>query len=120
QLERRSWRELWPLLLAAAEPQHPWLIGDDRRRVFGLTRGRSPGDVRVEPRAQTNDYQVFAGSLLDVTEGAEIAVYDAEPRRAAAGRQRRRAGGAGRDLAGRVGQSCGVDRQRHVELRVAE
>jgi hypothetical protein len=78
ELSSCCWRELWPEVLGMVTRQHPRLIGDDMRHVFGADAGeREPGDVRVKP--VDGRYQVLAGSLLDVTDGAEIAVYGREP-----------------------------------------
>lgn len=74
EIGRYSWRELWPRLLSATSKQHPRLLGDDRRGLFESKLGRDPGDVHVQPRTD-GSYDVSAGTLLDVGEGAELGVY---------------------------------------------
>jgi hypothetical protein len=82
------WADIWPELLAnAAErnaqlkqrPQHPWMIGRSERKVFGGAWEKADAGYRVTRRPD-GDYEVGAGSLMGVTEGAEIAVYGSEPR----------------------------------------
>ncbi|EDM79542.1 hypothetical protein PPSIR1_20979 [Plesiocystis pacifica SIR-1] len=73
-----SWRELWPEIDGNLEgKQQPWLIGDSERRIFGLGLAREPGGLRVQPQA--GRYEVFAGTLLNITRGTQIGVYGSEP-----------------------------------------
>lgn len=76
-----TWAGLLPHILQAVEDenpsQNPWTIGERARTALGgLDRGRAPGlDVRLVGGA----YRIGAGTLLDVTTGAQIAVYGPEP-----------------------------------------
>lgn len=80
ELATCSWRELWPLVLSKTTQQHPWIIGDDERLIFSENPGRDAGNVRVQGQPDARGlYPVLAGSLLDLSEGAQIAVYGTEP-----------------------------------------
>jgi hypothetical protein len=82
------WADIWPTLLAKAaernavlgqRTQHPWVIGRSERKVFGGAWEKADAGYRVTRRPD-GDYDVGVGSLMGVTEGAEIAVYGPEPR----------------------------------------
>ena len=81
------WADIWPDLLAKAaerntrlnqRTQHPWIIGRSERKVVGGPWEKMDAGYRVTRRPD-GDYDVGAGSLIGVTEGAEIAVYGPEP-----------------------------------------
>jgi hypothetical protein len=83
------WADIWPALLARVaernallhqRAQHPWMIGRSERKVFGGPWDRM--DVGYSVTQQPDGgYDIGAGRLLGVTEGAEIGVYGTEPRR---------------------------------------
>jgi hypothetical protein len=82
------WADIWPELLAKAaerngrlsqRTQHPWMIGRSERKVFGGAWEKMDAGYRVTKRAD-GSYEIGAGKLMSVTEGAEIAVYGPEPR----------------------------------------
>jgi hypothetical protein len=89
QRAKLRWADIWPELLAKAaerngrlnqRAQHPWMIGRSERRLFGGAWEKMDAGYRVTKRPD-GDYEVGAGRLMGVTEGAEIAVYKgAEPR----------------------------------------
>jgi hypothetical protein len=81
------WADLWPELLARVAErnaqlqqnmQHPWLIGRSERKVFGGSWEKMDTGFRAMAR-RDGEYEVGAGSLMNVTVGAEIAVYGAAP-----------------------------------------
>ncbi len=87
QRAKLRWAEIWPELLAKVaerntalrrRPQHPWMIGDSARHVFG---GKwEPMDVGYRIAKQADDtYEISAGTLMGITEGAEFAIYGSEP-----------------------------------------
>jgi hypothetical protein len=80
------WADIWPALLAKAadrnallnqRTQHPWMIGHSERKVFGGPWEKMDPGYPVTRRTD-GDYEVCAGKLMGVTEGAEIAVYGPE------------------------------------------
>lgn len=82
------WADLWPTLLAKAaernallgqRTQHPWIIGRSERKVFGGPWEKMDVGYRVTRRTD-GDFEIGAGSLMGITEGAEIVVYGPEPR----------------------------------------
>ncbi len=82
------WSDIWPTLLArvternkqlSQRPQHPWMIGRSERKVFGGPWEKTDAGYLVTKRPD-GDYEIGAGRLMGVTEGAEIAVYGSEPR----------------------------------------
>ncbi|MGZ4869540.1 MAG: caspase family protein [Halobacteriota archaeon] len=82
------WADIWSDLLAKAaerngrlsQPtQHPWTIGRTERKVFGGPWEKMDVGLRVTRRPD-GDYEINAGTLMGVTENAEIAVYGREPR----------------------------------------
>jgi hypothetical protein len=75
-----TWREIWSQVRAATRPgQTPTVHGDDRHFLFGALRAGDPGELRVEPNGES--YEVAAGTLVDITDGTEIAVYGESPAR---------------------------------------
>jgi uncharacterized caspase-like protein len=76
------WADLWTDLLdrvtRASPTQHPWLIGRAERRVFGGPWDRQDPGYAVR-RAQDGSYQIAAGRLMGLTEGAQVAVYGPTP-----------------------------------------
>lgn len=81
------WADIWPKLLAGIadcnarlkqRAQHPWMIGRSERKVFGGRWEKMDSGYSVTRRPD-GVYEVGAGMLTGVTEGAEIAVYGAEP-----------------------------------------
>lgn len=75
-----TWARLWQAMRAEVEgrnpSQHLWLVGDPARAVFaGPPVDGDPGfPIR---RAGAGDaYEIEAGAFAQVTEGAQIAVYD--------------------------------------------
>jgi hypothetical protein len=88
QLAGLRWADIWPELVAGAaernaqlrqSTQHPWMIGRSERRVFGGPWEKMDAGYRVNRRPD-GAYEVGAGRLMGVTDGAEIAVYGPEPR----------------------------------------
>lgn len=83
------WADLWPTLIATAaernvqlgqRTQHPWIIGRSERKVFGGPWQKMDAGYRITKDADDRCI-INAGTLMGVTEGAEIAIYDAtEPR----------------------------------------
>lgn len=82
------WADIWPALLARAaernaqlnqRTQHPWVIGRSERRVFGGAWEKMDVGYSVIQRPEGN-YEIGAGRLMSITEGAELAVYGPEPR----------------------------------------
>lgn len=82
------WADIWPdLLVKAAElnaqlhrrTQHPWMIGRSERKVFGGPWEKMDPGYNVRKRPAGN-YEIGAGKLMGVSEGAEISVYGPEPR----------------------------------------
>ena len=82
------WADIWPELLSKAADrnarlnqgtQHPWMIGRSERKVFGGAWEKMDAGYQVTRRPD-GDYEVGAGKLMGVTEGAEIAIYGPEPR----------------------------------------
>ncbi|MBN1140000.1 MAG: caspase family protein [Anaerolineae bacterium] len=82
------WADIWPALLARAtkrsalvrqRAQHPWVIGRSERKVFGGPWEKMDAGYRVT-QWRDGGYDIGAGQLMGVTEGAEIAVYGPEPR----------------------------------------
>jgi hypothetical protein len=82
------WADIWPTLLARASerngvlrqrPQHPWLIGRSERKVFGGPWEPMDAGYAVMQKGDS-DYVINAGTLMGMTEGAEIAVYGPAPR----------------------------------------
>lgn len=80
------WADIWPDLLDRVEArnmvlnqgaQHPWLIGRAERKVFGGPWEKADAGYRITQKGDA--YEVAAGELMGVTEGAEIAVYGPEP-----------------------------------------
>ena len=87
QRAQLRWADIWPELLAKVAErnaalgrrrQHPWMIGESARRVFG--GDWEPMDVgyRISDEADGR-YEIGAGRLMGITEGAELAVYGREP-----------------------------------------
>ena len=81
------WADIWSQLLANTvestaqlrqRRQHPCLIGRSERRVFGGAWEKMDLGYRVTSLPD-GEYEIGAGTLMGVTEGAEIAVYGAEP-----------------------------------------
>jgi hypothetical protein len=89
QRARLRWGDIWTNMLVKAsdlnklfnqKPQHPWIIGESARRIFGGTW--EPMDLGLPVRrTEDGNYQVEAGTITGVTDNAEIAIYEAEPRR---------------------------------------
>ena len=82
------WADIWSTLLTKVaerntllgqRTQHPWIIGRSERKVFGGPWEKMDAGYRVAKR-QDGNYEIGAGRLMGVTEGAEIAVYGLEPR----------------------------------------
>ncbi len=80
------WADIWPTLLAQIDtkvtnlrrtPQHPWLLGQGARRVFGGPW--EPMDPGLTVTRQDGAYTIEAGALMGVTEGAELEVYGDQP-----------------------------------------
>ncbi len=81
------WADVWPRLLAGIaegnarlkqRAQHPWMIGRSERKVFGGQWEKMDSGYAVTKRPD-GAFEIGAGTLTGVTEGAEIAVYGAEP-----------------------------------------
>jgi hypothetical protein len=88
QRTRMRWADIWPtLLMRAAErnvqlgqhTQHPWIIGRSEHRVFGGAWEKLDVGYSVIQQPE-GAYEIGAGTLMSITEGAEIAVYGLEPR----------------------------------------
>jgi hypothetical protein len=88
QISSLRWADIWPKLLAevantnmhlSQRTQHPWIIGREERRVFGGPWEKMDAGFQITKRSD-GQYAVGVGSLMGVTEGAEIAVYGSEPR----------------------------------------
>lgn len=88
QRAQLSWADIWPELLSnTAErngrlyqrAQHPSIIGRSERKVFGGPWEKMDAGYRVTKRPDES-YLIGAGKLMNITEGAEIAVYGPEPR----------------------------------------
>lgn len=80
QLEALCWDELWPQLLSEVDrrssAQHPLIVGEHERRVFGGPwEPRDPG-YGLKP-LDGEWFLVRAGSMVGVTAGAQLAVYSA-------------------------------------------
>jgi hypothetical protein len=75
------WSDLWPRLLARVAAQNPQqapaLLGRYERPVLGGPW--QPADRGLPVRAVGSEYRIEAGSLLGITEEAELAVYGKEP-----------------------------------------
>jgi hypothetical protein len=88
QREELRWGYIWPDLLVRVQDrtaalrrgqQNPELIGRPERRVFGGGPWNE-GDLGFQIRRTPNGfYEIRAGRLLGVTEGAELAVYGPTP-----------------------------------------
>ena len=74
----RIWRPMLAQVAGLNAAQHPWIAGGYARRVFaGLPENGDMGyGIRL---GESGSYQVEAGSLAGVTEGAELAVYGSDP-----------------------------------------
>ena len=81
ELADLRWGRIWRAILARLEvlnpAQHPWISGSFARLVFGGPPER--GDVGLALTQVGDIYHIDAGTLSDVTEGAEIAVYRSTP-----------------------------------------
>lgn len=75
----RIWRPLAARVSEARGTQHPWLSDSPRRRVFGGPA--EDGDAGIGVSGEGTSFRVDAGTLSGITEGAELGVYPAEPRR---------------------------------------
>lgn len=82
------WADIWPTILVKVEErnkqlnqrkQHPWIIGRSERRLFGGPWEKMDVGYCVTQRSSGN-YEISAGHLMGVTQGAEIAVYGPTPR----------------------------------------
>jgi hypothetical protein len=80
QLSELRWGQIWPSLVAYVEGlnqnQHPWLSSCPARRVFGGPPEDGDLGYEVTFDATTSKYRINAGVLMDVTKGAELALYD--------------------------------------------
>lgn len=80
ELATVPWGRIWRRVVAGVErrnPQHPTLTGSFARPVFGGPP--RAGDAGLGVKRTFDGYQLDAGELEDVTEGAVVAVYGSEP-----------------------------------------
>ena len=66
-------------LADAARPQNPMIVGHEGRRVFGGPWARR--DLGFALSQSGESFHIGAGTLTGLSEGAEVAVYGAEPDR---------------------------------------
>jgi hypothetical protein len=83
------WADIWPAMLEGVaarcdklnrRPQNPWIIGRSERRIFGGDWEEQDVGYRVT-RQPDGRYIVEAGTLMGLTQGAEVAVYGPKPPR---------------------------------------
>ncbi len=88
QRAQLRWADIWPTMLATVaarnaqlrqRAQHPWIIGRSERKIFGGHWEKMDAGYRVTKRTDSN-CTIGAGTLMGITEDAEIAVYGLEPR----------------------------------------
>ena len=86
QRGKLRWADIWPALLAGIDTkvvnlrrmsQHPWLLGQGARRLFGGPW--EPMDPGLTVTRKDGQYTIEAGTLMGVTEGAELEVYGDKP-----------------------------------------
>ncbi len=80
-LRSLPWGKIWRSLVARVEArsgaQHPWMFGSFARPVFGGPPAE--GDAGIAVSLAGPAYEVGAGTLAGVTEGAVLSIYDATP-----------------------------------------
>jgi hypothetical protein len=76
------WSHVWAKTSGAVESanpaQHPWLIGSYARPVLGGPAIERDDGIGLE-KTGPNEYRIDAGTLADVGEGAQLAVYGETP-----------------------------------------
>jgi hypothetical protein len=73
----RIWRSVVSAVRSISPAQHPWLFGGFARALFGGPP--EGGDLGLSVVRYGDSYRIDAGSLLGVTDGAEIAIYPCTP-----------------------------------------
>lgn len=80
-LATMTWGRIWQAMCAHVRERNPWqhpsMIGSAARAVFGGPPVEGDAGLLV---SRTDDgYRIAAGTLADITEGAELAIYGEQP-----------------------------------------
>jgi hypothetical protein len=81
KLAALRWGDLWLALrqhVSSRYPgQHPWLIGRPERRLFGGAWSRQ--DLGYPIAREGDKYRIYAGTMVGLGPGAQVAVYGPAP-----------------------------------------
>jgi hypothetical protein len=80
-----AWARLWQAMRAEVETrnplQHLWLVGDPAREVFAGPPVEGDPGFPIRRAGDGGAYEIGAGALAQITDGARIAVYGERPAR---------------------------------------